>query len=480
MSVSKADRDKAILLASSKGGKLDLFSQVRALLVGAMRSPARAVALLHATAGAETFHRSIVSNWTPHTDLVRAGGYFNVLDLRCWLALADYAGVPAIPAQEVLSIPVDDVDLVLGGINISALVRESLGVRWRRTADFLAQSLQPSNAMPTDCVSPQVGSSVEKEGTPQSTSASQTTEDREDRREAVKEMLFAALDDVPDNYMVRSANVGPESLKSLAGVGAIGERAPEVRINDHVAVGPGWVRVGNRRAIDIVDLRIGRAHMEGDQDGPIVFLARPWVKPTRWLRAPDPHTQGTALAAEGQWPAEWRAFVYDGQVTAVACYYAWAGAVDRQSAQSAIAVRDLAQRIVDAGVSAGAKPQFTTLEHIRRGVQKDIADSRLPGGGFHATIDFIEARGSDGRPDILLLEGGPAYDPHFPGGHPCAFAGISRPRGVAFKTMDGVDLADQSTYCFKAADREAHARDFPGLSRDGAIFSWDAVEKLAL
>ncbi len=484
MALDKNTRDKIILGVSEHGEEQSLTRKVRHLVTGAMRRPKQAVEALIGMAEIEVRHKAYVAAWTPAADLPRLGGPFNVLDLRCWLALAEASGVPAIPAREILSMTVDDLSLMGPRLDLDKMVSKSLASRWSRTKERVAEGVA-AQAASEDLAADESGPP-----TPDISSLSQEDYDKvvesfKAYNEALRERIFAALDDVPDNWMVRSTNTGPGSLKALAGVGAVGERAPEIRINEHISAGPGWVRVGNRRAVDVSNLRLAAAHMEGDQDGPMVFVARPWAKPARWLTGIDPHTHGTPLEADGKWPAEWRAFIYDGKVTGVGGYYAWAGAVDQQSAKAALAVRDLAQRVADAGVRCGAEPQFMSVEHARRGRLAEIVAQQAPvksehNTGFHATLDFIEAIGPDGKPAILLLEGGPAYNPQLPGGHPCAFAGIARPEGVAFKPMDGVYLAQPETYMHpRSADTEIQSRDFPGLSREGAIYDWAAVEVLA-
>src|SRR5690606_32260660 len=88
--------------------------------------------------------------------------------------------------------------------------------------------------------------------------------------EPLVDRLFDAMDDVPEGWMVRSNRCGGSELKALAGVGAIGERVPEVRFGANLEIGPGWVRNGNRRRVNVSDKRTIKAAAEGP--GFLIFL----------------------------------------------------------------------------------------------------------------------------------------------------------------------------------------------------------------
>ncbi|WP_212771731.1 glycoside hydrolase domain-containing protein [Acinetobacter sp. VT 511] len=60
--------------------------------------------------------------------------------------------------------------------------------------------------------------------------------------------------------MVRHIRSGSSLLKSFAGLGHAGKAAPEARLSSSLEVGPGWVRVGNRRRVDVGDRRTVQAY----------------------------------------------------------------------------------------------------------------------------------------------------------------------------------------------------------------------------
>jgi hypothetical protein len=451
-----AKRAALAIALGERGARHGLLRQVRGLMLGALRHPVETAKMLRNMSEVEQRHQAMTRAWTPAAELAQAGGSFNALDLGCWTNLAAASGVPHVPVREVLRLSMAELSAISGAVRLDALVAPSMETRVTRLGEFLK---------------------AENPVTPEATDDNDQGEEEAIDIAAVRERLFAAMDDVPENWMVRSSLTGPETLKTLVGIGAIGTRAPEIRMGEHFWIGPGWVRVGNRRAVDAGNQRLAAAHMEGDQDADMVFFARPWMPPSRQLTGIDPHTRGTPLQAEGKWPAEWRAFIYNGEVTGVSAYYAWAGEATPEAARQALAVRDLAQRLVDRAVAAPTVPQFMSIEHARHGKLGAHAASFLPAGGFHATLDFLETYDEAGHPALLLLEGGPPFDPCLPGGHPCAFAGIARPQGVAFRPMDGVRLEDQATWSSKI--RLENEQDYPGLDPSGAIFTWDGVATLA-
>src|SRR3546814_10810238 len=75
--------------------------------------------------------------------------------------------------------------------------------------------------------------------------------------------LFNAMDEVPEEWMVRSNRCGSSELKALAGFGAIGHQVPEVRFGSNLEIGPGLVRVGNRRRVHVSDARTVQAAAQG-------------------------------------------------------------------------------------------------------------------------------------------------------------------------------------------------------------------------
>lgn len=201
-------------------------------------------------------------------------------------------------------------------------------------------------------------------------------------------------------------------------------------------------------------------------DGPSVFVARPWITAGRLLIGEDPHRAGTKLAGPGVWPAEWRAFVFDGKVTGVAAYYGWAGDVSPIAATNALKVRELAGRIVAEAARQGAIPLYPAMEilRLRSVAHPRIAEilARFKPDRIDCTIDFLETE--DGP---IMLEAGPAHYPApIGGGHPCAFAGARKIEGVAYRCPDGVLIADPATWHQPA-------------NISNAILSWEATAELA-
>lgn len=449
--MSDDGRQRTLLALGKRGAEISLLQSARRLALSALRHPRQTARMVQGMGEVADRHETLTRRFGDAGTVLRTGGAFNTLDLSVWVALAESAGVPAIPARPILSLSEAELSALSGLVDTSKLVSTALKDRAARLAESL-----PEDPLPTSGASPHTPGSVDME--------------------ALREKLFAAMDDQPHDTMVRAAYCGPETLKTLAGVGTLADRAPEVAVTRDLSVGPGWVRVGNRRAVDASDLRVTGAYMEGRHGADLTFYARPWVQASRWLECEDPHTVGTPLAATGRWPAEWRAFVYDGQVTGVAAYYGWAGEAGPHEARVALLVRERAQRMVDDLRRCGGVPMLASIEHMRHGKTAETIDERLPPNGIHATLDFIET-GTTTSPDVTFLEGGPPFDPFCPGGHPCAFAGIARPDGVAFKLMEGVFLPEPRTWM--ARDPGEREKDFPGLSRDGAIYDWHDVEALA-
>lgn len=467
--MDRNDRAGLIAAIGRDGAAREFGRSVRSLVTGALRHPLMAARFIRDSHLTEEVREREFATWvTPETVAIDGGAFFG-MDLRCWLALAAAAGVPAVPAQEVLTLTDSEMDALSGRIDLSPLVKPYEQHR-RQLADAILAEF-PEMAHAADSALPAV--------TPEAL-------------RTLHEKLAVAMDDLPADVMIRSVETGPSVLKVLAGVGAIADRAPEVPPapgETRIGIGPGWIRIGNRRVVQVGEARALQAHFDGPMDADHVFVARPWIRAARWLTGRDPHLAGTVLEDEAaRWPAEWRAFVYDGKVTGVSAYYAWAGRTTPQDARVALQVRELAQRIADTATALRAFPRIGSVETARHGPIGAVVDADLPREGVHATIDFIEAIGADGRPTLLMLEAGPPHHPMLPGGHPCGFTGIAMPDGVAFRTMDGVDIADPYTWQYtraeirplrQAAGSLAAIPDKPGINRDGAVLDWQAVAALA-
>jgi len=409
------------------GAQQDLGRTTRRLALSTaalFRGPARkARETVEAIAKTEALHDAELASWLEPED-VGAGkaGPFDACDLRIWLLLARRAGVPAVPAREILSLSEDELSAISQKIQIP---------------DFIAKAISrdAQRAFPD---------------------ASARAEEPEIDVAAVIDRTFDAMDEVPADHIVRSHISGPSTLKALAGSGVLESGADSMVLDHNLEVGPGWVRHGNRRRVDATDSRFVDTFARGHKPR-IHYLARPWVEASRHGVAEDPHRHGTPFAGKGRWPMEWRVFVENGQVTGVACYYGWVGEATPENARNALEATRLAQKIVDAAKAQGLASRWMDLELARaQTAGQDVnnpalkdALARFGADGIHCTLDFIETDNG-----VVLLEGGPAHTP-IGGGHPCAFAGhnVDRSkglgadcRGVALKLMDHVCLGDPKTW----------------------------------
>lgn len=374
-------------------------------------------------------------------DRIAAGdaGAFDVRDLRAWLVLAERAGVPHVPARPILSLDEDELSAISRPLALPDHVSGALGRGLRRVFGEIP-------------------------GTPPSGPGADPS--------AIVERLHAAMDDLPSDWMVRSHISGSHMLKALAGSGTLQDGRDGAMLAPDIEVGAGWVRSGNRRRIDATDTRFIETFAAGP-GGTLHFLARPWMTPARHGEGEDPHRHGTVFAGKGRWPMEWRCFVEAGRVTGVAAYYGWVGSVTPENAVRALEAVDLARRIVEAGQGADLRPRWMDIELLRDASPEALSNpkirntlSRFPRNGFACTLDFIET--VDG---MMLLEGGPPHTP-IGGGHPCAFAGHEmhpdtgcRTEGVALRLIDGVTLADPSSWS--------------GRRNDGAILDFDTARMFA-
>jgi hypothetical protein len=430
---------QAILSLTVRADAMKTHDDVRRL-VSAGAVEARNGTLLErieGIAGVAQMHADEVASWTSASDFEDgAGGPFDSCDLRHWLVLAQSAGVPSVPAREILVLDEEEMSALSGTV---AMPKSATMRRFAQGLRSIAVDISPPDETRVDM-------------------------------EALVERTFAAMDDIPEGWMVRSNRCGSSELKALAGVGAAGSTVPEVRFGSDLEVGPGWVRNGNRRRVNTADHRT--IEMSAQGPGGAAFLARPWVPASRWFVGEDPHRHGTPFAGKGQWPAEWRAFARNGRVSGVAAYYGWLGEASPENAAIAMEVRDLAQRIVDEAAARQAWPRYPDIELVRGGRAASHPETAEILDMFgredvSCTLDFIETENG-----LLLLEGGPACTP-FGGGHPCAFAGAGRKaqgdmmdiEGVAFVLMPGIVMADPRTWI--------------ETDRTDCILSWGDVAELA-
>ncbi len=438
---------QTIVAISRHAASNSAVQEMRSLVVGAAKlasSPKRFREAIEQIAKVEAAKRAENESWIRHARIAAGQpGRFDATDLQCWLAIADRAAVPYIEAREILSLDFDELEAILGHIDLGANNRTA------RAVDRISAGLR--RAFP------------ELPSKPQVAAAPMAIDD-------ISERCFAAMDSVPEGWMVRAHCCGSNDLKALAGCGVTENKAPEIRFGSSLEVGPGWIRQGNRRRVTIEDERVLRLYMH-DDTRPLTFLARPWLPSSRYFEARDPHRAGSDLDIPGHWPAEWRAFVQKGKVTGVSFYYPHAGIADPVSARMALEVRRLAQTMVDQAIADFHQPRMAESAILKESPIHGHALSALGMGedDFGCVLDFIETDHG-----ILFLEGGPACTP-FGGGHPCGFISerdelevgqTSYPtiklEGVAFNHRDVLKIQPE---------------DAPAPDRD--IRTWDEVELLA-
>ena len=460
------DLQKIIIGLAVKAGNYEIGKKVRkaAIVSAATLRSGKSLKSLASIGKIAALHERETSSWVTYGKAcVGEVGPFDACDLQHWVRLAELSGVDCVPAEEILRLTADEVSVASGSINLDInqpSVRRAIdgavnaAEEIKRASDAGTVTEEHQNA--SDGLNIVLGGA----------SAS---------KEEVDEKLSSAMDEIPEGWMVRNTRIGSSNLKALAGAGVIGGEIPEVRFGPDVEVGPGWVRVGNRRKLDIHDERTIEAIASGPSSG-TVFLARPWVKASRHNVVDDPHREDTPLKGAGVWPAEWRAFIEDGVVVGVSYYYSWSGQASPYDALVSLQVREQAQKIIDTAVEMGMYPRFVDLEFLRSNKSKQVQENdsiqnmlNLFGREKVAcTLDFIET--DEG---LKFLEGGPANTP-IGGGHPCGFAGNGgRPgggrktdtHGVALKNMPHVIPGDPKTW--ESGDRS------------GAIFTWEEIEELA-
>ena len=332
---------QAIVAISRQGAGASAVRDMRSVLLGAARmsgNTARMRQTVDQMLRIEAAKAAENANWIPAHEIADGKpGRFDATDLQSWLAIAKRANVPFIEAREILALEYNELEALLGTIDLSATPRTARAMA--AIAEGLARAFSGTINV-------------------------EIREKPEIDVEAVLERCFAAMDDIPEGWMVRTHVCGSNDLKALAGCGVTENRAPEVRFGSSLEVGPGWIRQGNRRRVNFEDERILKLYMN-DDSRPLTFLARPWVPSSRYLEARDPHRAGTPLDIPGEWPAEWRAFVQKGRVTGVSFYYPHAGRADPVSADMALKVRELAQLIVDRAVANQQQPRMSEAAMLK-------------------------------------------------------------------------------------------------------------------
>ncbi|WP_027234392.1 hypothetical protein [Leisingera caerulea] len=455
----------AISRAAAEKGQRNGFRRV---LTGAARlarsNPAELLGNIKGIARLSEIHDQELESWADPDEVCSGDGRsrFDVCDLRIWLRLAEAAGVAAIPAQEVARLEEEELELLLGSVQLPKGIRKSL-------AEGLAAGLDTAegNAGRKD-LSAFFEQVLDLKNEDQASAGRKA-----DTARAAFEKMESALDEVPSSWMVRTQYAGSGNLKALVGTGLMLKADDTAQVRPGFEIGGGWVRTGNRRIIDFSDPRFLQTAIGGHKPG-VSYLARPWAQPARYHEGEDLHRANTPLAGPGKWPAEWRVFVRGGLVSGVANYYGWTGeGATAANAWNAIRSAALAQRIVDHAEQLGLSAHFMDQVFIRKTGEDteaiEMLDAEWPEDRMNCTLDFLET-----KEGIQFLEGGPAHMPGG-GGHPCAFAGqgttghpmrsVARCEGVAYQCMPHVNLGDPATW----VDGEA----------DGCIDDWAAAARLA-
>jgi hypothetical protein len=406
-------------------------------------------------------HAEEVAAWVAPEDIAAGkGGPFDACDLRIYIELAKRAGIPFVPAHQILTLSEPEMSVLSGQIKMPHAFKATAERQTHRKklavpcADDLPDGANPLAWMFNE-------SKIDPD--------------------ALDEKLSAAMDSVPEGWMVRSARCGSSNLKHLAGCGLAGPVAPEVKFGPNLEIGPGWIRKGNRRQVHVSDHRTMESYAQGP-GGDIAFLARPWITPARLVRCDDPHRAGTPYAGPGWWPVEIRAYIVDGKVSGCSNYYSWIELPPSpETARLMLQARDMAQAVADEATRQKAYPRYMDLEFIRTSQHPQIADdaqwqSKLELFGRNKvafTLDFLEVKLPTGGSTLVMLEGGPPASP-VGGGHPTGFAGregapkmgsTPNTNGVAFQSMDHIIIGDPKTWC-------------PGVETD-RILSWKDTEALA-
>jgi hypothetical protein len=287
---------------------------------------------------------------------------------------------------------------------------------------------------------------------------------------------FDAMEGIPASWMVRTHLCGSSNLKSLVGTGVMLKGDDTARLAPEVEVGAGWAQIGNRRVIDFRDKRFVEKGAVGHK--PVThYLARPWAQPARFHEGEDLHRANSPLAGPGKWPAEWRVYVKNGEVSGVANYYSWTGeGRTAQNAWNAIeaaaAAAQMVEVAVEQGLTSGYSNDFMTLRAAKLQPRIAKAIEGWDPEGFHATMDFLETE--DG---LVFLEGGPGHKPGG-GGHPTAFAGQGNddPSGSPFSASDCVGVAYRCMPHVHLGEPKTWVDGDP----EGCIDDWAAAAEIAV
>lgn len=429
-------------------GHKDMMKSLRKLALSTaatLRKPGEAVRETFSSIDAiARLHDEEAASWRdPETLSSTEDNPIDACDLRFWLLLAEKAGVPSIPARQILSLSEDEFAMVSGDVHIPDFIRHNLHRR-----------LEAHDLLPSEDEVP----------------ADQSNEAIQETRSRVIEKLYAAMDDVPSGYMVRSNISGGAQLKSLAGTGTLENADEHMQVSEDVKVGPGYITFGNRRCIDTKDDRIIKM-FAGGHKSEIHFFARPWVTASRHCDGVDPHRAGSGMPDRGSWPCEWRVFIQNGKIAGVSSYYPWTEAATPEACHFSLEAVAQAEKILAEAKKMRIQTRFMDIELSRSSKNKEMKEvaDRFPRDDLSFTLDFMET-----EEGLTLLEGGPGFTP-IGGAFPCGFVGHGMTQkhglidckieGVAIRQMDHIHLAEPSTW--KDGDRA------------GCILSWDQARALA-
>ena len=428
--------DQVIAQLAIIGSRKALAQSTRRFLVGCVakmrKAPEEAREMATGMAAIAEHVEATQNAWV---DTITEGGTFDGCDLRIWLALAEAAGVPFVPARTILSLDEDQLEHLSGPVAMPKHMRKGLGRLLAATFGAGDGEAPPApSTTPRRCTSasPTRWTTCPKTGSCAATSAARSC-----------------------------SRPGPVAARSSA------TRASRRARTSRSAP------AGCAQATGAASTRPTRATWRSSPQGHGAhpLPRRPWVQAARHVECEDPHRHGTIFAGSGTWPAECGLFFEHGAVTGVAFYYGWAGEATPENARKAFEAKAAAEKIIAAGVQAKMVPQLMDIEILKH---HRASGAKMPeitreaverfGDGFSGTLDFVET-----DQGMTLLEGGPGHTP-VGGAHPCAFAGTgegvgSTIVGVALKLMEHVVLADPKTW--KDGDRS------------GAILTWEEAEALA-
>ncbi len=407
-------------------------------------------------------HSEVTKQWlSPEEIEVGRSGDFDALNVRCWIPIAQWAGVDFVPAIPIFNITTEDYGLIhsLDEADIDSALRNST-----KAIEYIISK---------------TGEHFYNTG-----KMSDSLEDISNRKKDIWNRAAEALESLPASHMVRHDRTASTVVKSIAGAGVAGPDVPYAIDPHDMKIGAGWIQRGNRQCIDLLDDRILDVIATGPDLDTQTFVSRPWIAASRFTPLiDDPNRRRTAVQGPGSWPCEWRAFVLNGVVTGVSAYYSFATQAKPLDAMIGIFVRQTAQRMVDSAIAHNLRPAYYITDTLPDAIERSGQSNEwrayldmVPPGGFNCCLDFIEGL-KDDAPSIMFLESGPPVTwlgaPE--GAHPIGFSltleeplvvgSFPKPFGLCLHTPDDMPING-----VKAAAK---------LSPEPYILSWDAADDLA-